>query len=127
MEQFNNSINWVEIPVADFDRAKRFYSAIYDYDMPEIMMGDYRMGFFICEREGEHVGAAIVAGEGYEPSKQGTRAYLNGGSDLNIVLNRIEKAGGKITQPKTLITEEIGYYAAFIDTEGNLVSLHSMK
>ena len=52
-------------------------------------------------------------------------AYLDGGSDLNNILNRIESAGGKIEIPKTQITPEIGYFAVFIDTEGNKVALHS--
>lgn len=33
MEMLDNAINWVEIPVRNFDRAKKFYSAIYDYEM----------------------------------------------------------------------------------------------
>lgn len=34
MEAMKNAINWFEIPATDFDRAVRFYSAIYDNDMP---------------------------------------------------------------------------------------------
>ncbi|OGU25124.1 MAG: hypothetical protein A2X66_01015 [Ignavibacteria bacterium GWA2_54_16] len=37
-----NAINWFEIPVADFERAKKFYSTIYDFDMPEFPMGPHR-------------------------------------------------------------------------------------
>jgi len=32
---------------------------------------------------------------------------------------------GKVLKPKTVITKEIGYCADFMDTEGNIVSLHS--
>ena len=39
MEMFQNAVNWVEIPVLNFDRAKSFYSTIYDFEMPEMMMG----------------------------------------------------------------------------------------
>jgi len=35
-------------------------------------------------------------------------------------------AGGKILMEKTPISEEHGFYAAFLDTEGNRVALHSM-
>ena len=35
-------------------------------------------------------------------------------------------ASGKVVLGKTEITPEIGYYALFIDTEGNRVALHSM-
>jgi len=44
MEMLQNAINWFEIPVTDFERAKKFYGAIYDFDMPEFPMGPVRMG-----------------------------------------------------------------------------------
>jgi len=52
--------------------------------------------------------------------------YLNGGDDLDVPLGRVEKAGGKILLSKTSIGEN-GFIAHFTDTEGNKVSLHSMK
>ena len=125
MEMLKNSINWFEIPVLDFDRAKLFYSMIYNYEMPDQMMGPVRMGFFLVEKGG--IGGAIVYGEGYVPSKEGSLVYLNGGKDLSVVLDRIENAGGKIISPKMKINDELGYIALFFDSEGNRVALHSMK
>lgn len=119
-----NAINWFEIPVKDFDRARKFSSTIMNQEMPEESMGPYRMGLFPMQNDA--VSGAIVHGEGYEPSEKGTRVYLNAGEDLNEVLMRIPEAGGKIQQPKMLITEEIGYCAFFIDSEGNQVALHSL-
>lgn len=127
MEMLTNAINWFEIPVTDFERAKQFYSTIFDYEMPESQMGPVRMGFLLSEQKADSVGGAICFGEGYEPSQKGPKLYLNGGSDLNIVLNRVEAAGGKVLMPKTLITEEHGYFAVFNDTEGNWVALHSRQ
>jgi len=37
------------------------------------------------------------------------------------------KRAVKVLMPKTQVTSEIGYYAQFMDTEGNKVALHSMK
>ena len=31
MEMLQNAVNWLEIPVLNFDRAKLFYSTIYDF------------------------------------------------------------------------------------------------
>lgn len=123
-----HAISWAEIPVSDFDRAKKFYSAIYDFEMPEAMMGPNRMGFLLFDQKGGGIGAAIVCGEGYIPSQNGTKLYLNGGADLNTVLNRIKNAGGNVTLPKTQIAPEapeLGYFAIFEDTEGNQILLHS--
>ncbi len=47
MEMQKNAINWVEIPVSDFSRAKKFYSIIYDYEMPEMMMGSKWVFFYL--------------------------------------------------------------------------------
>ncbi len=41
-----NSINWFEIPVTDFDRAKKFYSEILSFEMQEMMMGPIRWDSF---------------------------------------------------------------------------------
>ncbi len=45
--QLSNALNWFEIPVSDFDRAKKFYETFFDYQMPENMMGKVQMGFFL--------------------------------------------------------------------------------
>lgn len=126
MEMLTNAVNWIEIPVADFERAKKFYSTIYDYEMPEYPMGEtHRMGILLYEQS-KGVGGAIVQGEGYVPSDKGTKPYLNGGADLNTVLSRVAAAGGTVVMEKMSIGEN-GFMALFNDTEGNLVALHSMQ
>jgi len=127
MEMVKDAINWFEIPVADFERGKKFYESIFDFEMPVMEMGPNMMGFLLCDAKAGGVGGAIVRGEGCTPSQQGSLVYLNGGSDLSIVLGRVEPAGGKVVLPKTLINEEIGYFAIFTDSEGNRVALHSRK
>jgi len=126
MEMMTNAISWFEIPASDFKRAKKFYSTIYDYDMPEMEMGPVLMGMLPHDQSGG-IGGALCFGEGYEPSDKGAKVYLNGGSDLNTVLNRVEGGGGKVLLPKMMISEEHGYFAIFMDTEGNHISLHSMQ
>ncbi len=127
MEILKNAIAWVEIPVSDFDRAKRFYSSIYDYEMPEMMMRENRMGFLLYDQTNGGVGAAIVQGPDYYVTDKGVKVYLNGGLDLNTVLNRVEKAAGKIILEKAAITSEFGYFAVFEDSEGNHIALHAME
>jgi predicted enzyme related to lactoylglutathione lyase len=118
-------IVWFEIPVIDFTRAKKFYSKIMQFDMKEETLGSDQMGFFPGEK-GE-ISGAIVKGEGFEPGGKGTIVYLNGDENLQVILNRVEPAGGKIIAPKTQIAEEHGYYAWFLDTEGNKLGLWSEK
>lgn len=125
MEMMHHAISWFEIPVTDFERARKFYSAIYDFEMPVSEMGANKMGFFLFDMQKQGIGGSIVQGEGYSPSRDGCKIYLNGGRDLQVVLNRVEAAGGQIIMQKTQISEDIGYFAIFVDTEGNLINLHS--
>ena len=124
MEMLHHAVNWVEIPVSDFERAKKFYSTIYDYEMPEMMMGPNRMGFLLFDRMNGGIGAAIVQGEGYVPSPNGVKVYLSAGSGMEAILERIASSGGKILLSKTLIAPGMGFMASFEDTEGNIISLH---
>jgi len=123
--KMENLINWVEIPATDFDRASAFYKSILETEIHESEMFGTRMGFF--PSDGTNVSGAIVMGDGYSPSTDGVTVYLNGGDDLQHVLDRIEKNNGKIIVPKTQISPEMGYFAMFIDTEGNKLALHSLK
>lgn len=127
MEKMTNSINWFEIPVLNFDRAKEFYSRIYNYEMAETTMNAIRMGFLPMDSDSQGVGGAIVQGNGFIPSSLGVKIYLNGGDDLQQVLDRVIAAGGEIITHKTKINDEYGYYAVFEDPEGNHISLHSPK
>jgi uncharacterized protein len=120
-----HAINWFEIPVDDFDRARMFYSRIFEYEMPEMQMGPTRMGMLPFTQGKDHVGGAIAKAADFMPARQGTMVYLHGGDDLAAVLARVDEAGGRVLVEKTQITPEIGFYATFLDTEGNKVALHS--
>ncbi|NSL53447.1 MULTISPECIES: VOC family protein [Uliginosibacterium] len=120
-----HAIHWFEIPVADFERARRFYETIFAIELkPEACGPDSRMA--IWPHAGEAVSGCLIEMAQARPHKDGVRIYLNGGDDLGQVLARVEAAGGMIVTPKTLIRPEIGYFALFFDTEGNVIGLHSM-
>lgn len=119
-----HAINWFEIPVTDFARAKAFYEAVLGRPIETMTMGPSTMGFLSMGPDS--VGGAIVLEEGATPSRSGTLVYLNGGDDLAPTLARVEGAGGSVAVPKTDIGSGFGFFAHFIDTEGNRVGLHSM-
>jgi len=121
----NKWINWFEIPAADFDRANKFYSSVMGIELYVMEMMGTKMGIFpTADNES---GGAIVHGDDYAPSMTGTTVYLNGGADLSGALGKVEPNGGKVIVPKTHIGDGMGYFAMFIDTEGNKVALHSIK
>ncbi|MEP7163632.1 MAG: VOC family protein [Ferruginibacter sp.] len=122
-----NALNWFEISVADIKRAKTFYETVFGIDMPVQEMMGMQMGFFPAENMNGKVSGSLVQGPMHKPSTDGAKLYLNGNPDLSNALSKVEKAGGKVVMPKTKISDEIGFMASFIDTEGNNVALHSNK
>lgn len=125
MSSSPNALNWFEIPVSDFARAKAFYESVLGRSIEPMTMGPVTMGMLSTDPAG--VGGALVHGDEGAPSHQGTIVYLNGGEDLTPMLSRVEAAGGSIAVPKTEIGNDFGYFAHFFDTEGNKVGLHSMR
>jgi len=120
-----NSINWFEISVTDINRAKKFYETIFDIKMEVSDMMGMEMATFPYQPGKSMASGSLVKSEYHQPSKEGVKIYLNGNPDLSVALSKVEKAGGKITMPKTNIGEGIGHMAFFLDTEGNSVALHS--
>jgi len=116
-------INWFEIPVHDINRAEKFFNTIYGFSMIAMDMEGIEMRMF----RAEEISGAIIRQEGMEPGCGGPMIYLNGGEDLNDVICKIEEAGGKIITPKTEISDNHGFFAIFLDTEGNKLGIHSMK
>ncbi|NML20970.1 VOC family protein [Pseudoflavitalea sp. G-6-1-2] len=116
-------LNWFELPVSDFNRAKQFYERILNIRMNTEDTGSYRMGFF-PHQNGKPAGC-ITCGYGCIPDNTGTLIYLNGNPDLAPILARVEEAGGRIILPKTALGADFGYFAHFEDTEGNKVGIHS--
>ncbi|PKA99487.1 hypothetical protein B0O79_3199 [Flavobacteriaceae bacterium MAR_2009_75] len=119
-----NAINWFEIPVKNFERAKSFYATVLAVEINEIPMPESKYGVFPYDSDNNKVGGAIMQMNGAEPSAEGVTVYLNGGDNLATPLARVEKAGGKVLIPKTDIGEN-GYMAHFLDTEGNKIAFHS--
>jgi len=122
-----NAINWFEISVTDITRATKFYETILEIKTTSMEMMGMKMAMFPYDPAKGKVGGALVQSQMHTPGPTGAVIYLNANPDLDLALNRIEKAGGKMLMPKTLIDENTGYMAFFSDTEGNTVGLHSNK
>ncbi len=120
-----NALNWFELAVADFDRARRFYENILAAPLTEVPSPNCRMAMFPYAQE-DGVGGSITLMEGMSPGPGGTVVYLNVEGDLEGVLSRIPSAGGTVIRPKFGIGEH-GFIAIIRDSEGNVVGLHSLR
>ena len=120
-----NILNWFEIPVNDLQRAKQFYERIFLIQMQEDIVMGMEMALFPSQHGNGKVGGALVKSELHKSNTEGVLIYLNADPDLSIVLQRIEEEGGIILMYKTMLTEDAGFIAIFLDTEGNRIALHS--
>ncbi len=121
-----NMVAWFEIPVLDMDRAKLFYETIFKVEISLQDIGGVLMAFFPSITEASGAMGSLMKYESYIPSQEGTLIYFNS-DDVQIELDRIIAAGGKILQNKAQISPEVGYMAVFLDTEGNRIALYSQK
>ena len=123
-----NAISWFEIPATDLARAQKFYETIFGVSMIPMDMPQIKMRLFPLDDMMNGVGGALCDSAGFHaPSEdKGSLIYLNANPDVQTVLDRIVKAGGRILVPKTQISPEHGYMAVFIDSEGNRIALHSI-
>jgi predicted enzyme related to lactoylglutathione lyase len=124
MSADTNAINWFEIPATDIPRAKKFYEQIFEVKMEEMEMPGMKYCMFPYNPAKGKIAGALAQSQMHTPGKTGAIIYLNGNPDLQQVLNRVEKAGGKITMAKTAIGAN-GFMGFFMDSEGNNIGLHS--
>lgn len=119
----NTFVSIFEIPANDLQRAVLFYESILAIDIEVMEFPEMEIGLFPYENQ--MVTGVIMEAETYKPSADGITIYLNGGDDLQVILDRVEQNGGKILVPKSPHADEIGFFALFLDSEGNKMGLHS--
>lgn len=128
IDKETNIITWFEIPVSDIDRAKTFYETILDIEMVKRADGNNESVFFpfnpnVVQATSGRVTGVLSKSEKNSPSDNGTVVYINASPTIQNVLNKVERAGGKIIASKTQIPA--GFIALIMDTEGNKVGLHA--
>jgi uncharacterized protein len=111
--------SWIEIPASDFSRAVKFYSSLLGAELKSTGSGSEKMAFFPSGQ------GAVSYAPGFAPSPNGVLVSLDAQDKLDETIKLIAGIGGQIVQQKTKIeAENCGYFALFIDSEGNKLSLH---
>jgi uncharacterized protein len=121
----HHAVNWFEIPVRNLDRAQAFYETLLGSSLRREQMGEHTLAVFGYDEAG--VGGCLLAGEGTPaPAADGTLVYLNAKPSLDAALERVQRAGGRITTPKVALPGGMGVFAHVADTEGNRIGLHAL-
>lgn len=125
-----NVVNWFEIYTSDFDRAKKFYTEVFKFELTDLPMSsnnhpEMKYATFPSDANSWGASGALAKIDMVKPGIGGTLVYFST-EEINTELNRVEAAGGKIIRAKQDIGE-FGFIALVEDTEGNMIGLHSMK
>ena len=119
-----NTLCWVDIPVADLARAQKFYATVLE--QPIELQKHEGMEFAVLPHAHDQVSGCLVVSEKNKPSALGPLIYLSVEGRLDAAAKAVESAGGKITEPKVAIGP-FGFRVVIHDTEGNRLALHSFK
>jgi uncharacterized protein len=123
MSKFNSQNNravWFDIPVADLDRAARFYRAVLGVGIDKQTYGDF--SFCVIEhRDGN--GGCLVPGKA-EIAAGGVLVYLNANGRIRDAVSKVVPNGGSVIEDAHAIGPH-GFRAIVLDSEGNRVALHS--
>jgi uncharacterized protein len=119
----SNPVSWFDIHVSNFDKAKKFYETVFNFQLYDAPTEWEKQAFFPFNQESTNISGALVEKADMTPSANNTVVYF---ASLDCITEekRIEEAGGKVVQPKMSIGE-FGFISIFIDTEGNTIGLHS--
>jgi predicted enzyme related to lactoylglutathione lyase len=120
-----NAVSWFEIYVQDMPRARAFYEKVFDRRLERLDSGDIEMWAFHGAMDKYGSGGALVRIPGVPSGGMGTIVYFEC-EDCAVEGARVAGAGGRIHREKMSIGQ-YGFIVLAVDTEGNMIGLHSMK
>jgi predicted enzyme related to lactoylglutathione lyase len=119
--QQNDTVTWWELQVSDLEPARAFYGAVFGWTF-QPFGDDFLMA---SAPDGTPLGGLDGGtGKGESPAGRGVRVYVQV-EDLEATLAKVTAAGGAVTTPRTVITEEYGWFATFTDPSGLTLGLVS--
>jgi predicted enzyme related to lactoylglutathione lyase len=127
-----NPVGWFEIYVSDMPRARAFYETVLAIEMqplpgPDGMEGGFEMLVFPSDMENQAAGSGgtLCRMDGFTPGAGGTLIYFSC-EDCGVEASRVAASGGQVFREKFSIAP-YGFIALIIDSEGNMIGLHSMN
>jgi predicted enzyme related to lactoylglutathione lyase len=114
---------WFELPADDFERAVRFYEAVFGVTLTRESAGPETLAVFPYERPG--ISGAVVDRPGQ--SGAGPIVYLNADGRLGAMLDAVAAHGGSVLTRPIAVGGGRGSFALIRDPEGNRVGLHAIS
>jgi len=120
-----NPVIWFEIYVQDMTRAKAFYEAVLQVKLERLNNPVIEMWSFPMAMDKVGAGGALVKMDGVASGGNSTIVYFSS-ADCAVEAARVAAHGGQVQRGKMPIGE-YGFIALVVDTESNMIGLHSLK
>ena len=120
-----NPVRWFEIYVQDMARAKTFYESVFQVKLEDLKMPECEMWAFPMRQDQMGVAGSLVRMEGVPSGGNSTLVYF-ACQDCALEAARVARFGGRVERDKFSIGQ-YGYAALVVDSEGNMIGLHSMQ
>lgn len=120
-----NPVGWFEIYVDDMARAKRFYESVFRLKLEKLSNPTLDLWAFPANMERFGCGGALAKMDGVCAGGNSTLVYFSC-ADCAVEVARAKASDGLIFREKMSIGE-YGFIALVVDTEGNMIGLHSMQ
>ena len=121
----NNPVGWFEIYVQDMQRAKAFYENVFGLKLARLDGTGPEMWTFPMQPERYGAPGALVRMPGFPSGANSVLAYFTC-SDCAVEAAKAASSGGRIEKEKFSIGQ-YGYISLVVDTEGNMIGLHSLR
>jgi len=121
----NNPVGWFEIYVQDMGRAKAFYEGVFSVQLEKLDSPEIEIWAFPMQAERYGAPGALVRMPGFSSGANSVLVYFSC-ADCAVEAAKAASSGGKVEKEKFSIGQ-YGYISLVIDTEGNMIGLHSMQ
>jgi len=121
MQKSPDRVVWFDLPVADLERASRFYAAVLGIPVNPAKAGN--VNFAVLEHAADGNGGCLIP-NAKEVSAAGILVYLNVEGRIRDAVAQTQKHGGRVLKAIESIGPH-GFRAIVLDSEGNRVALHS--
>jgi hypothetical protein len=121
----NNPVGWFEIYVDDMARARAFYEAVFGLALTPLESPGVELWAFPMQPDSYGAPGALVRMPGFAAGRNSVLVYFSC-ADCAVEAARAAAAGGRLEKEKFSIGQW-GFIALVVDTEGNMIGLHSMQ
>ncbi|MEX2130025.1 MAG: VOC family protein [Pseudohongiellaceae bacterium] len=120
-----NPVIWFEIYVQDMPRALKFYQGVFQIKLTNMQAPEGEMWGFPSDMN-EHGSSGTLIKAGGVPSGGNSCLVYFYCPDCAVEEARVTQFGGKVQRRKMSIGQ-YGFVSLILDTEGNMIGLHSLK